>query len=351
MPNLLHHAKPGERQNNGSMGQSLQDMSAGNPDHHERVERGMNSTHVDSTSSIPDILRPGFGGAGVDLRNADPNDWDWGLGGADVGHRSKGKGRKRDSEGNHVVAPNASSNAFSGTEINPSAATLTGAQKDQKSGDAADRGTRMHVQQAEADSTFARKVRAALKDCVYDCVICAESKKIADFPLLNATSQCDHPIQTCTDCLSAWLESELADKGHQSLTCPECSATLSHNQVKRAASPETFTLYDRLTAQSSFTDSPEFAWCLSPSCKSGQFNYDTPATHKDYMLCAACGYRQCLRHRGAWHEGETCEQFDVRAQAKSKTDEERATRAMLAASTKSCPGQCGWRIEKSDGCD
>lgn len=184
-----------------------------------------------------------------------------------------------------------------------------------------------------------------------DCMVCADAKPRLDFPVGPTTNACTHAVQTCTDCLSSWLASELADNGHSALACPECLTKLSYNDVRRSTTPETFATYDRLTAQAFLADQPDFAWCLQSGCGSGQLNTEHPK-FKNFMKCAACGYEQCLNHRGKWHERESCEQHDYRVSGRQAIWEEMATQATLDKMSKLCPGvRCQWRLEKIDGCD
>jgi hypothetical protein len=183
-----------------------------------------------------------------------------------------------------------------------------------------------------------------------DCAICTDELFVLDFPVKPATSKCNHPIRSCKGCLNSWLTSEIADKGHETLTCPECSKELSYEDVRRATSRETFAMYDRLKTKDALADLPDFAWCLSPKCGNGQLN-EEPA-QAGFMRCAACKYEQCLHHRVEWHWHESCEEYDHRVSGRKGNEEEAKTLAMLGKVSKPCPGPgCKWRLQKIDGCD
>ena len=93
-----------------------------------------------------------------------------------------------------------------------------------------------------------------------------------------------------------------------------------------------------------------FRWCLRPGCNNGQ--YHESGTDGPIFRCAACGFRLCVIHNSAWHEGYTCSEWDYKANTSLKQKEEEASVSTIQRTTKRCPGRnCGAPIEKNDGCD
>lgn len=181
---------------------------------------------------------------------------------------------------------------------------------------------------------------------IRDCIVCGDSKSTLEFPAARPTTSCTHPIQTCSDCLSTWLTSEITTNGTSPIKCPQCSQHLTHTDIQRSATPSTFRTYDNLSTRAALSALTDFAWCLSPTCASGQEN----TSNANFMHCMACNYQQCLSHRVPWHVGETCAQYDARTQ---HGEEEAQTAKMLDDVSKTCPNPkgCGCRIQKIDGCD
>jgi hypothetical protein len=204
--------------------------------------------------------------------------------------------------------------------------------------------TALELRRIEAEYHAAESVR------LRECLCCGDEKLKLDFPASPPTSTCTHTSQTCTDCLASWMSVEFDTKGCDDIKCPECPSKLSFDDIKRAASAATFDAYERMLTRTALSALDDFAWCLAPKCSSGQLN----VASDNYMDCANCGFKQCLRHKCAWHVGETCKAYEYRTSGLKARDDERATEAMLEAdkSIKLCPGEnCGWRIQKLDGCD
>lgn len=191
--------------------------------------------------------------------------------------------------------------------------------------------------------------QAGLAVNVRDCLVCGNSKPTLNFPANPPTSSCKHPIQTCSACLSAWMASEIDSKGIEGIKCPECPQVLTYLNVQCAASPATFLTYDTLTTRAALGNLPDFAYCLSPTCSSGQENH----ANANFMHCVACGYEQCASHLVPWHVGETCAEYTYRTSGQKQRDDEVRTERMLDDVSQKCPNPagCGWRIQKVDGCD
>lgn len=222
-----------------------------------------------------------------------------------------------------------------------------------------------------------------------DCIVCGDAKDALRFPAKPPTASCQHEPQTCSECLAHWISSEVDMKGTGNIRCSECPAQLTHTDVQRAASPNTFATYDKCATREALGSLPNFVWCLSSTCAAGQENIPDA----NFMECMSCGYRQCLSHRIPWHEEETCETYKYRISGQQardekqkqrdekqrrkteerkrqdeeqarenekrrrreqeKRDEENMTEAMIGKVSKKCPNPkgCGQRMEKIDGCD
>jgi hypothetical protein len=107
--------------------------------------------------------------------------------------------------------------------------------------------------------------------------------------------------------------------------------------------------YDKLTLQTFLRNHPDFRYCIGLGCPFGQLH---DAEDGNIFICATCGHCSCVNHNIAFQSGETCEQYDTRKAREDKAISEmnKATMDLLEKETKKCPG-CGYRIEKTRGCD
>jgi E3 ubiquitin-protein ligase RNF14 len=189
---------------------------------------------------------------------------------------------------------------------------------------------------------------ASAPEATFSCVVCGDHVPSASLPS-SITAACSHPPQTCRPCIASWISSRLQTSGHGSLTCPQCKERLDDNRVREFAAPETYQQYEDLVLRSSLSDNPEFFWCIGPGCPSGQLHVGS----NPIFRCAQCDLRSCIKHKVTWHNGLTCAEYDdARIVSHRREKEEAASKKKVKETSRRCPGEnCGWRIEKNDGCD
>jgi hypothetical protein len=64
------------------------------------------------------------------------------------------------------------------------------------------------------------------------------------------------------------------------------------------------------------------------------------------MICVACQAASCFQHDTPWHEGESCDEYNVSSFAQDFA----SSLTLISAETKACP-RCSTRIYKEDGCE
>lgn len=174
------------------------------------------------------------------------------------------------------------------------------------------------------------------------CPICTDDVLNRDFPSKPLTSDCSHESGGCKKCTTHWLVANI-NAGYEYLDCMECGIELQHHEVRRALSEADLEAFDQRLLKKLLADSPDFQWCLSIRCSSGQFHCGHPL-----FECDVCKYRSCISCGIPWHEGLTCEAFQ---EGKSQTQEYRDNQKMLDETTKPCP-KCKAPLQKNGpGCD
>ncbi|KAI1632155.1 hypothetical protein F4809DRAFT_653488 [Biscogniauxia mediterranea] len=188
-----------------------------------------------------------------------------------------------------------------------------------------------------------------------ECVACLESRPPNAFPDTTITSRCTHTPSLCIDCTNLSIASQTQNGLLNQLTCPECSERLDYEEVQRCTSTDVFARYHALTVEQLITKVRNFAWCPL-GCGNGQV-HDT-GDKQPLVLCLSCERQFCFRHRVAWHNDYTCDEYDSfladpqnfrsKAQAARLMSEESATNRIFKALTKPCP-RCRRPIQKNGG--
>lgn len=186
-----------------------------------------------------------------------------------------------------------------------------------------------------------------------DCAVCASPFAISatpsdaevTLPKRAPTSQCAHPPNICTSCLSHTIAANLEAQGAaRPVPCPQaaCTASMSRDDVKEWATDDTFARWDMLSLRelmridaSTNPDGGLFVWCASPACYSGQLHPNGDA--QPMVTCIRCGERTCFTHSTMWHEGQSCKQYDRSRPLKDMVNRG-VSRAAIWWGTRKCPG-------------
>ena len=76
-----------------------------------------------------------------------------------------------------------------------------------------------------------------------DCLVCADTKPVDEFPRFSITASCTHSPNTCLDCVQLSIESDLSSKLWTDIRCPECRELLEYADIQRYANQQTFLRY------------------------------------------------------------------------------------------------------------
>ncbi|KAF1933921.1 uncharacterized protein M421DRAFT_87990 [Didymella exigua CBS 183.55] len=85
------------------------------------------------------------------------------------------------------------------------------------------------------------------------------------------------------------------------------------------ASKDIFERYDAIQVRNLFSADPDFRWCTTQDCGSGQI-YDVEEFGNEFE-CVECHARFCVRHEGPYHDNETCEEYEYCTSGQKDRDE------------------------------
>jgi hypothetical protein len=180
---------------------------------------------------------------------------------------------------------------------------------------------------------------------LYHCLSCLVDMPSRSFHDYNPSPDCEHLINTCKECLSGWVDTQIdqnlavMDKKDNTvfgIKCPECSASMQSLNVRAVASRKMYELFVKQQRNHLAETTPGWFWCQNRECSEG-------ATLKDKTVTDSCV--PCQRSA---HPGESCDKYKARLQG--RVDEEDKSLVTIRRASKPCPG-CGIRIEKNGGCD
>jgi hypothetical protein len=207
----------------------------------------------------------------------------------------------------------------------------------------------LHREELQAQEERLHKAASRTRDCA----VCGEATPIIELPSL---SSCSHEAQTCSNCYATWISSRLEESGWQEVKCPgtTCRINLTHEEIKAYATKEVFERYDTLQTRGVLSLDPNFRWCRAQSCTSGQIHEAREVGN--VFTCIECDTRFCTVHEGAYHDGESCREYEYRTSGQKERDERekemKASEDALGKLSKRCPNKkCNSPIQKNGGCN
>ena len=181
---------------------------------------------------------------------------------------------------------------------------------------------------------------------IRECSVCLSLKSESEYraPL---SENCQHSHRTvCYDCVYYNIVMLLGSSISNPMMCPEliCAARLNPEDVRQILTyHENMALlnkYDTYLTNALLEAMPEFIWCAY-GCGSGQLH----PNFSPQVDCIVCNRSTCFFHHVPWHEGLTCEEYDILG-----SSDEAVTLKYLKTFAKQCP-KCKVNIEKNQGCD
>ena len=180
-----------------------------------------------------------------------------------------------------------------------------------------------------------------------ECPICLEDYPPSRFPKPpTITEFCDHPDKACLNCLESSIAAIIERGALHLLACPICPQRLSRRDMREYASRPVYERYKYLREQSQIPG--HYISCTNPKCGGSQPH---DKGEDPMVTCNHCGFATCARHRRPWHEGQTCQEFDLDDEQIERLEEEEATAKLLSGEAMSICPKCGQGVTKSDGCD
>lgn len=181
------------------------------------------------------------------------------------------------------------------------------------------------------------------------CVVCFDQEPDVRFAARCPTEGCQHGTSVCVSCLERHILVAIHHTKTTEVRCPhpDCGKVLEYRDVYSSVRDwSQLAYYEFLLLRWEKGNQEDFFWCKNPLCKSGQEH--KAGRKQPIVVCSTCHHKSCYVHDRPWHEGMTCEQFDVKLRMYAEQDS--ASRTYITHNTKPCP-KCKRQIERNGGCD
>jgi ariadne-1 len=136
-----------------------------------------------------------------------------------------------------------------------------------------------------------------------NCDICLEQIATKDLLPLDRCGHLFHP-----SCLQTHFQNEIESR-KLPLLCPLCRVEISIMDIKDFLTIQLQAKWEEYTFKKAVESNPEdFSFCPTPNC-SYVFVWDQKNTTD--FTCPTCKKHYCLNCRCAYHDGQTCQEYQI----------------------------------------
>lgn len=220
----------------------------------------------------------------------------------------------------------------------------------------------------EVTSSKKRRTGSTKIPCHLTCRICYEDTRLTEFPSTSTRDgrhgttgethippACQEHLgrkakagPVCKTCIGASLVATIESRGAEHTGCFECGMVWNAMYVALYLPPEAMMLYSESALRSSTLSASNFLWCPSPDCTSGGLA-DKMSNGYPHVECGACKARACAECKVKWHEGQSCQDYQLADSSNMSDAEKKSLEDLIKDGAKRCP-RCQIPIVKNGGC-
>jgi hypothetical protein len=181
--------------------------------------------------------------------------------------------------------------------------------------------------------------------------------KVLDIPASCASHLCIRKANKagpiCKECIGKSLAGSLSYKSANDVGCPDekCGqAWDTTDYVVHYLSTEDFTTFSDKLFDTYIKTNKRMYLCKNSSCQGGGIVDMYASANKGFpnMECPECKMRQCFNCGVPWHANQTCQEYQLEHQKRSKEEEE-SLKSLAKEGARRCT-HCAYAVIKIDGC-
>ncbi|KNA21402.1 hypothetical protein SOVF_043120 [Spinacia oleracea] len=175
------------------------------------------------------------------------------------------------------------------------------------------------------------------------CGICMDYKQNSD--IFNGLTNCNHSF--CTDCIIKYVASKIRENCDM-VKCPDpnCKLSIEPENCRSILAKEVFVRWENALFEAMIPGGQKF-YCPYKNCS--VLMVDDGGVEVRESECPNCRRLFCARCKVPWHDGVTCDEFDVLGKDEREKEDIMVMKLAKGKQWRRCPN-CRIYVEKTDGC-